>query len=183
MTTNTNAAPTVSSDVQEQLDFNEYQLECAADGTKAKTFHQWKNQGNIATPALIATATGNTPVKVATNETVPKSLIARQVFARHAATGSLVRKSIISDFISEAFLTPAGAATYYANIGAAYKKAPQAFMDANYVVPVLEALHDVELEQIEEEVASLLATDAVEEEPTDEFDTLAANDEEVEDAA
>ncbi len=175
---NTNSSTTtVSDEVQLKLAFNEYQLECAAEDTKPKTYHQWLNQGNIATPTLIATATGTTPV-VTNNGTVPKSLIARQVFAKHAATGTLVRKNIIVEFQVLAGLTPAGAATYYANIGAAYKKDPAAFMTANYVAPVIEE-EEIEVILPEVEMVSEMDIEAeMDEESTEELvEVESANDE------
>jgi hypothetical protein len=172
-TTSNNSAtqqPT-ADEVQQKLDFNEYQLTCAADGTKAKTFHQWKNQGNIFTPSQAAAAAGTTLVAVVKTGTVSKSVIAKQVFAKHVATGTLVRKNIIVDFCSIAALTPAGAATYYANISALYKKDPAAFMTANYVAPIVAEEKELTIDQIslaaENELDAELATDTIDDSDED----------------
>ena len=45
-----------------------------------------------------------------------KSDIATHIYLREKAKGDLVRKFIVQMFINEAGLTPAGAATYYANL-------------------------------------------------------------------
>ncbi len=124
MSTN-NGSDVTNEEVELRLEYNEYVLECAASGTKALSFKKWSTPTNsILTPIQAGT------VKVKTEEVkgVSKSDLAKVVYARHVQSGVLVRKNVISEFVSEAGLTPAGAGTYYANIGLLYKKDPTAFL-------------------------------------------------------
>ncbi|RWZ83506.1 MAG: hypothetical protein EO766_17630 [Hydrotalea sp. AMD] len=145
MSTNTNDKTNNASDseIEQRVAYNEYTLECAAAGTKPKTFHQWANAGKMFSNAELAKLNGSAaPVVKAGSTEVPKTTLARRVFARHAATGTLVRKNIINEFQSEAGCTPAGANTYYANIMAEYKKDHVGFMAKYYVVPTAETTEE-----------------------------------------
>ena len=146
----------VDPEVQLKQEYNEYVLEAKTNGTAIITFHQFKARkigfSNLIKPKA------DVPVSEAP---VSKASIARQIFAEGKATGML-RKDIIKLFQSQAGLTPAGAATYYANFMEKWKKEnPEQVIKSAPVVTPVNAIPNVgteadEIDQSELEAAAAL---------------------------
>lgn len=165
--TTSNSNQTISStntDIKAQ--YNEYVVDTKEQGKKPMSFAQFSKQNGDTNMT--------TKTEKEVKETVvSKSSIARAIFLEEKPKGT-ARKDILARFESEAGLTKAGAATYFANYSAAVK---QGKLKLPTVSTEVEEIQSEDLEAAAELHDAIVDATAVsEEEVGDELslDTVAA---------